>query len=729
MKKIISVILSAAMLTTGLTACAAENGTEQKTESISISMQIDNPIMTVNGAETEIDEGRGTTPVIVNERTLVPIRAIIEAMGGTVSWDQSTQTATLDYDKDEIRLIIDSATAYLNDEPNTLDTTPTIINERTMLPIRFIAESFGFDVDWDDSTRTVTIEKTISVSDEIAAENIIRFSWNDNEILVKLNDGNASKDLLSRLPMTIEFEDYNSTEKVAYLDEKLDDSGSDDTYDPNIGDLTSYLPWGTLSLFYKDFTSSSDLISLGKVISGDELMNEMEGSVRIELADTKGITAMNDNMVLIKGGTFTMGSPASEYERDNDEVQHEVTVSDFYMSPTEVSQKEYQSLMGNNPSENKGDNLPVENITWYDAIAYCNALSKSEGLTEVYIVDGNTVTWNKSANGYRLPTEAEWEYAARANAITSFNFGDYVHNSDANCYNAYGYNNDASGNWVNGSDSYLRKTVEVTRYNTNDYGLYNMHGNVAEWVWDWYDAYDTEATDNPTGKDSGNAKVIRGGGWNDHPKHIRSAYRGAHPADVPLYSIGFRVVRSAETGAGSLTSTLTKVNEKENKNVLIAYFSQTGNTEGLTDIIADMTGADVFHIERKTPYASSSNGPVLYGEALNELREYAVPDLKTSLEEAGYNIDDYDTILLGYCNWWSSIPAPVRSFLIKYDMSGKTIIPYCSMGGGRFGQTISAIAKLNPNSTIKEGLDVSYSSYNSDRIQQWLIDSGIKKKG
>ncbi len=728
MKKIISVILLAAMLATGLTACAAENRTEQKTESISISMQIDNPIMTVNAVETEIDEGRGTTPVIVNERTLVPIRAVIEAMGGTVSWEQETQTATLNYGSDEIRLIIDSTTAYLNGNAQTIDVAPTIINERTMLPIRFIAESFGFDVDWDNNTRTVTIKKTITVSDEAAEENVIKFSWNDNEILVKLNDSNASKDLISRLPLTMEFEDYNSTEKVAYLDEKLDDSGSDDTYDPNVGDLTSYLPWGTLSLFYKDFTSSSGLISLGTVISGGELMNEMEGSVKIEFADTKEAATVNDDMVLIKGGTFTMGSPASEYERENDEIQHKVTVNDFYMSPTEVSQKEYQSLMGNNPSEKSGEDLPVENVTWYDAINYCNALSRAEGLDEVYTVDRYTVTWNKGANGYRLPTEAEWEYAARANTETPFSFGDYVHNSDANCYNAYGYNNDASGNWVNGPDSYLRETVEVTRYNTNDFGLYNMHGNVAEWVWDWYGAYDTKVTGDPTGKDSGNAKVIRGGGWNDHPKHIRSAYRGAHPADAALYSIGFRVVRSKEQGTGSLTSTFTKVNEKENKKVLIAYFSQTGNTEGLTEIIAEMTGADVFHIERKTPYASSSNGPVLYGEALDELREYAVPDLKTSLEEAGYNIDDYDTILLGYCNWWSSIPAPVRSFLIKYDMSGKTIIPYCSMGGGRFGQTISAIAKLNPNSTIKTGLDVSYSSYDRDEIQKWLTDSGIAIK-
>ena len=182
------------MLMTGLTACAAENENNRQPESISISMQIDNPIMTVNGTEKEIDEGRGTAPVIVNDRTLVPIRAIIEEMGGAVSWDEAAQTATLNYANDEIRLVINSATAYLNDEPNTIDTAPTVINDRTMLPIRFIAESFKFDVDWDEATRTVTIEKNISANDA-EAENVIKLSWDNKEILVELNDSNASKDL------------------------------------------------------------------------------------------------------------------------------------------------------------------------------------------------------------------------------------------------------------------------------------------------------------------------------------------------------------------------------------------------------------------------------------------------------------------------------------------------------------------------------------------------------
>ncbi len=431
----------------------------------------------------------------------------------------------------------------------------------------------------------------------------------------------------------------------------------------------------------------------------------------------------NDDFVLINGGTFQMGSPTNEPEREADEVQHNVTVDSFYISKTELSQKQYQSVMGNNPSENKGENLPVENITWYDAVQYCNELSKKEGLTPCYTISGNIVTWNKSANGYRLPTEAEWEYAARANTTTPFSFGSNVKDENANCYNAYGYNNDASGSWVNG---YLEHTVDVNSYAANAYGLYNMHGNVAEWVWDWYSDYNTSISSNPTGAASGNDKIARGGGWNDFPKHIRSAYRSAFPANVPLYSIGVRLVRNATNGTGTVTSTdNTKANTTSSK-TLIVYFSQTGNTDGLAKIIQQITNADVFRIERAVPYSATHNSQGLYAEALTEQRQYAVPELKTYLEDAGLDINQYDTILLGYCNWWASIPAPVRSFLMHYDFSGKNIIPFCSMGGGRFGQTISAIAKFAPNSTIKQGLDVTYSHYDENEITKWLQQNGVK---
>ncbi|MCD8238692.1 MAG: MBL fold metallo-hydrolase [Clostridiales bacterium] len=139
--------------------------TAKAEESLLILLQIDNPVMLANGTEKEIDEGRGTAPVIIGGRTLVPIRAVIEEFGGTVEWNGESQTAILSYNNDEIRLIINSTTAYLNDEAQTLDTAPQIINGRTMLPIRFIAESFNFNVGWDSDNSVVIITNSDNVGE------------------------------------------------------------------------------------------------------------------------------------------------------------------------------------------------------------------------------------------------------------------------------------------------------------------------------------------------------------------------------------------------------------------------------------------------------------------------------------------------------------------------------------------------------------------------------------
>ena len=186
LKKAVAFLIAMVMICVGFALVIGLNNSGDLAaaadEETIITLQIDNPDMTVNGQPNEIDPGRGTTPVIVSDRTLVPVRAIIEAVGGTVEWNQDTQTATLAYNGDVIRLTIDSATAYLNDVANELDVTPAIINDRTMLPIRFIAESFKFTVGWNGSTQTITItvpafeiiggadgETDIVVSDEDAS--------------------------------------------------------------------------------------------------------------------------------------------------------------------------------------------------------------------------------------------------------------------------------------------------------------------------------------------------------------------------------------------------------------------------------------------------------------------------------------------------------------------------------------------------------------------------------
>lgn len=158
MKKFISILVTLALIFTFITGCtAAEDNKQVSNDEFLLTMQIGNPVMAVNGQEKNIDED-GTTPTIVNERTLVPVRAIIESMGGSVNWNSDTNTATLEYNNDTITLTIGSETAYFNETANTLDTAPQIINDRTMLPIRFIAESFKFNVDWEQSSQTITIK-------------------------------------------------------------------------------------------------------------------------------------------------------------------------------------------------------------------------------------------------------------------------------------------------------------------------------------------------------------------------------------------------------------------------------------------------------------------------------------------------------------------------------------------------------------------------------------------
>ncbi len=163
MKKILSVVISLCVVISGVTACLAEdkNETNVKTvaayenNDITVVLQIDNPVMTVNGKEINIDENN-TAPVIVSGRTLVPVGAIIEELGGSFQCNGYTKEVALTYKNDVIKLTIDSFTAYLNDKENTLDTAPAVINGRTMLPIRFIADSFGFSTEWEENSKTIT---------------------------------------------------------------------------------------------------------------------------------------------------------------------------------------------------------------------------------------------------------------------------------------------------------------------------------------------------------------------------------------------------------------------------------------------------------------------------------------------------------------------------------------------------------------------------------------------
>jgi len=244
-----------------------------------------------------------------------------------------------------------------------------------------------------------------------------------------------------------------------------------------------------------------------------------------KIYDSKGLTGYEEKVfkkptiawVSIPAGTFTMGSPTSEAGRSSDETQHQVTLSAFKMSKYEVTFEQYDlfcDATGRSKPDDNGwgrGNRPVMNVSWEDATAFAEWM------------------------GCRLPTEAEWEYAARAGTTTPFSTGNNLTTSQANYDGNYPYNGNAKG-------EYRQKTLPVGSFAANEYGLFDMHGNVWEWCSDWYGDYSTSAQINPKGASSGSHRVFRGGCWDGIAISCRSAYRYSYPPGNRYNFIGFRLV-------------------------------------------------------------------------------------------------------------------------------------------------------------------------------------------
>ena len=232
------------------------------------------------------------------------------------------------------------------------------------------------------------------------------------------------------------------------------------------------------------------------------------------------------DMVKIPGGRFQMGAPAEEEDRSDDEgPQHSVTVAEFWLGKYAVTQAQYQAVMGNNPSgfSDNGANRPVEQVSWHNAVAFCEKLSQQTGRT------------------YHLPSEAEWEYACRADTTTPFHFGATMTTDLANYDGNSTYGNGPKG-------VYREQTTEVGSFPPNAFGLYDMHGNVFEWCADhWHDNYDGAPTDGTAwpSSDESARRLLRGGSWNSFPRNCRCAFRNYLPPEFRLNYIGFRVVCAA----------------------------------------------------------------------------------------------------------------------------------------------------------------------------------------
>jgi formylglycine-generating enzyme required for sulfatase activity len=259
------------------------------------------------------------------------------------------------------------------------------------------------------------------------------------------------------------------------------------------------------------------------MIKGQEI-DRKPGQAEYRTEDLgNGITL---DIVVIPGGTFKMGSREDEHEQ----TIHRVTVTPFWMGKFPVTQEQYEAIMGTNPSKFKGAKRPVEQVPWPNAAVFCQRLSEMLG------------------NQYRLPSEAEWEYACRAGTKTPFYFGETITTALAN-YRGTDWEHDGKtypGNYGKGPQGQFREqTTPVGEFPANGLGLYEMHGNVWEWCADhWHKSYQGAPSNGSawTNKNDNDFRLLRGGSWHFNPRHCRSASRYYSNVRVENFNIGFRVV-------------------------------------------------------------------------------------------------------------------------------------------------------------------------------------------
>jgi len=263
----------------------------------------------------------------------------------------------------------------------------------------------------------------------------------------------------------------------------------------------------------------------------EEIKKEKVEPKETQSSKTVNVGEIAKEMVFVKGDKFQMGCNDGD---DDEKPIHSVALRDFYIGKYEVTQGEFEAVMGKNPSRFKkksGRDAPVERVNWYDAVEFCNKLSENEGLQKCYYGSGASIKCNFGANGYRLPTEAEWEFAA-------------LGGNKSKGYQYAGSNDLGSVSWYKGNSK--KKTHSVGIKQANELGIFDMSGNVYEWCCDWYENYSSRYQTNPEGPDSGNPRVYRGGSWYCCVSSCRVAERCALSPGSSLSYLGFRLVRSSE---------------------------------------------------------------------------------------------------------------------------------------------------------------------------------------
>ena len=344
------------------------------------------------------------------------------------------------------------------------------------------------------------------------------------------------------------------------------------------------------------------------------------------------VTQSGIEMVLIPEGWFEMGS---EKGQSDETPVRRVWISSFWMDRYEVVQEEFRKYELPDPSHFKGPGQPLEQVNWTDAALYCNDRSIAEGLEPCY--DEQTWECNFDANGYRLPTEAEWEYACRAGTATQYSFGN-----DPRALGDHAWFAENSGS----------RTQPVGQRRPNRWGLFDMHGNVAEWCNDWYSAeYYAEGPDrNPRGPATGTERVIRGGAWNSSAESCRSSYRASDPSldDTCLAndSIGFRCVRNAPNAASQVNPASTKTSTSRSKTgfvydpLYLEHRTGTGHPEAPERLAAIVGRLEATELAARLVHLTPTPAPAEWIETIHSA-EY-IERAKAACEQSERYLDSMD---------------------------------------------------------------------------------------
>ena len=293
--------------------------------------------------------------------------------------------------------------------------------------------------------------------------------------------------------------------------------------------LKFVLRFRVLSLQWEERAGKGDAVRrFWKDRHEQEIGRAVKTRIEAMSLERSGSSPIRIDMIEAPAGTFLMGDEA-------DGPVHRVRITKpFLPASVPVTQELYQAVMGDNPSRFQGSDLPVESVSWFDAVKFCNRLSERMNLNPAYRIEDQKVSWNRESFGFRLPTEAEWEYACRAGSTTRYSWGDLESNIGESAW----YMENSQGT-----------TQPVGQKKPNSWGLFDMHGNVWEWVWDWYDGYPNQETVDPVGSRAGSARVVRGGCWLVGALDCRSAIRFYVEPGLRGADVGFRLSRSVALGS------------------------------------------------------------------------------------------------------------------------------------------------------------------------------------